>query len=105
MPAGDRPLLAWASDHHTFPLPETHPFPVAKYTRVRERLLAERVIGGDPLFASMDITVRRNAYGRQVDSFEADVDVSAYLDVKVWPLGQLTDSSFYVDDLFIGVAP
>ena len=38
-------------------------------------VLAERVIGGDPLFALMDITVRRNAYGRQVDSFEADVDV------------------------------
>lgn len=38
------PLLAWASDHHTFPLPDSHPFPVAKYTRVRERLLAERVL-------------------------------------------------------------
>lgn len=39
-----RPLLVWASDHHTFALPEHHPFPLAKYTRVRERLLAERVI-------------------------------------------------------------
>lgn len=39
-----RPLLAWASDHHTFPLPDSHPFPLAKYTRVRERLLAERVL-------------------------------------------------------------
>lgn len=38
-------------------------------------VLAERVEGGDPLFALFDITVRRNAYGRQVDSFEADVDV------------------------------
>ncbi len=38
-------------------------------------VLAERVVGGDPLFALFDITVRRNAYGRQVDSFEADVDV------------------------------
>ena len=28
-----------------------------------------------PLLGLMDITVRRNAYGRQVDSFEADVDV------------------------------
>jgi 5'-phosphate synthase pdxT subunit len=38
-------------------------------------VLADRVQGGDPLFALMDITVRRNAYGRQVDSFEADIDV------------------------------
>jgi 5'-phosphate synthase pdxT subunit len=38
-------------------------------------VLAERVRGGDPLFAVMDIGVERNAYGRQVDSFEADVEV------------------------------
>ncbi len=38
-------------------------------------VLAERVSGGDPLFGVMDIGVERNAYGRQVDSFEADVDV------------------------------
>ena len=38
-------------------------------------VLAERVIDGDPLLSLMDVTVRRNAYGRQVDSFEADVDV------------------------------
>jgi 5'-phosphate synthase pdxT subunit len=37
--------------------------------------LAERVEGGDPLLGLMDIGVRRNAYGRQVDSFEADLDV------------------------------
>jgi pyridoxal 5'-phosphate synthase pdxT subunit len=38
-------------------------------------VLAREVIGGEPLLGLMDITVRRNAYGRQVDSFEADVDV------------------------------
>ena len=38
-------------------------------------VLARRVDGGDPLFAVMDIGVQRNAYGRQVDSFEDDVDV------------------------------
>lgn len=38
-------------------------------------VLAERVVDGDPLLSLMDVTVRRNAYGRQVDSFEADVDV------------------------------
>ena len=38
-------------------------------------VLAERVIDGDPLLSLLDVTVRRNAYGRQVDSFESDVDV------------------------------
>jgi len=38
-------------------------------------VLAERVEGGEPLFALMDITVRRNAYGPQVDSFESDIEV------------------------------
>ena len=42
-------------------------------------LLADRVDGGgDPIeetFGGIDITVRRNAFGRQVDSFEEDVDV------------------------------
>jgi 5'-phosphate synthase pdxT subunit len=38
-------------------------------------VLARRVIGGEPLFALMDVTVRRNAYGRQVDSFETQLDV------------------------------
>jgi 5'-phosphate synthase pdxT subunit len=38
-------------------------------------VLAQRVAGGEPLFSLMDIGVERNAYGRQVDSFEADLDV------------------------------
>jgi len=38
-------------------------------------VMASEVIGGEPLLAVMDIGVRRNAYGRQVDSFEADLDV------------------------------
>jgi 5'-phosphate synthase pdxT subunit len=42
-------------------------------------LLADRIDdGGSPLpetIGGIDITVRRNAFGRQVDSFEADVDV------------------------------
>jgi pyridoxal 5'-phosphate synthase pdxT subunit len=43
-------------------------------------LLADRLDeGGSPLeetFGGIDMTVRRNAFGRQVDSFEEDVDVS-----------------------------
>jgi 5'-phosphate synthase pdxT subunit len=39
-------------------------------------LMARRAAGGEPpLLRLMDITVTRNAYGRQVDSFEADLDV------------------------------
>jgi 5'-phosphate synthase pdxT subunit len=42
-------------------------------------LLADRVDdGGSPLeetIGGIDMTVRRNAFGRQVDSFESDVDV------------------------------
>jgi 5'-phosphate synthase pdxT subunit len=38
-------------------------------------VMAEHVIDGEPLLSLMDVTVRRNAYGRQVDSFETDVEV------------------------------
>jgi 5'-phosphate synthase pdxT subunit len=42
-------------------------------------LLADRVdAGGSPLeatFGGIDMTVRRNAFGRQVDSFEEDLEV------------------------------
>jgi pyridoxal 5'-phosphate synthase pdxT subunit len=38
-------------------------------------VMAERVLDGEPLLSLVDVTVRRNAYGRQVDSFEADVNV------------------------------
>ncbi|MBN1977992.1 MAG: pyridoxal 5'-phosphate synthase glutaminase subunit PdxT [Anaerolineae bacterium] len=40
--------------------------------------IAQDVVDGkpdQPLLALMDVTVRRNAFGRQVDSFEADLDV------------------------------
>jgi 5'-phosphate synthase pdxT subunit len=36
-------------------------------------LMAREVGGGEPLLSLLDIRVARNAYGRQVDSFEADV--------------------------------
>ncbi len=41
-------------------------------------LLAKRVLDGtddQQTFAALDVTVRRNAFGRQVESFEADVDL------------------------------
>ncbi len=41
-------------------------------------LLADEVVDGlpgQPLLRGLDVTVRRNAFGRQVDSFEADLPV------------------------------
>ena len=41
-------------------------------------LLAERIADGDePVLGLLDITVQRNAYGRQLDSFEADLSIPA----------------------------
>jgi 5'-phosphate synthase pdxT subunit len=41
-------------------------------------LLADRIDDGDePVFSMLDIGVTRNGYGRQLDSFEADLDAPA----------------------------
>jgi 5'-phosphate synthase pdxT subunit len=37
----------------------------------------EGAIKGQETIGGLDVTVRRNAFGRQVDSFEADLDMSA----------------------------
>jgi 5'-phosphate synthase pdxT subunit len=37
--------------------------------------MAKEIFQDQPLLAVMDISVRRNAFGRQIDSFEADLDV------------------------------
>ena len=47
-------------------------------------LLARRSTDGDPpILPLIDIEVRRNAYGRQLDSFEADLDVPALGDEPI----------------------
>jgi pyridoxal 5'-phosphate synthase pdxT subunit len=38
-------------------------------------LLASEVAGEEPLLPLIDMTVERNAFGRQLDSFETDLDV------------------------------
>lgn len=46
-------------------------------------LMAREIVGAQDAphrLAVMDIAVRRNAYGRQVDSFEADLDVAGLQD-------------------------
>ena len=43
-------------------------------------LLADRIedgVAGQETIGGLDVFVRRNAFGRQVDSFEGDVDVTA----------------------------
>jgi len=48
-------------------------------------LLGREILDGRPdqrAFGAIDLVVRRNGYGRQVDSFEADLDVR-------WPEGAL----------------
>jgi 5'-phosphate synthase pdxT subunit len=47
-------------------------------------LLADRIVGGiegQQTLGGMDMTVRRNAFGRQVDSFEADLDMAGISDL------------------------
>jgi 5'-phosphate synthase pdxT subunit len=46
-------------------------------------MLADRIEGGvagQETFGGLDVVVRRNAFGRQVDSFEADLDVEGFED-------------------------
>jgi 5'-phosphate synthase pdxT subunit len=46
-------------------------------------LLADEVLDGlpgQPLLGGLDVTVRRNAFGRQVDSFETDLEVVGLAD-------------------------
>jgi acetoin utilization deacetylase AcuC-like enzyme len=51
-------LRAYYSDHFVLPLPEGHKFPMAKYSRLRERILADGVVAPEDLheapLASLD---------------------------------------------------
>ena len=49
-------------------------------------MLADRLvdaIDGQESFGGLDVTVRRNAFGRQVESFEADLDIPVLGEVPV----------------------
>jgi pyridoxal 5'-phosphate synthase pdxT subunit len=47
-------------------------------------LLSREITDGDaPVFPLLDISVKRNAFGRQLDSFESDLDVSVLGDKPV----------------------
>lgn len=50
-------------------------------------LLADRILDGtrdQQTLGGLDVTVRRNAFGRQVDSFETDLEVAGVSD-REWP--------------------
>ena len=52
-------------------------------------MLADRLldgIGGQETFGGIDMTVRRNAFGRQVDSFESDIPLRGIEDAAAHPL-------------------
>jgi 5'-phosphate synthase pdxT subunit len=80
IPGGESTTIAQLAEHYDLLQPIR--------TRIREGmpvygscagmiLLADRVldaIDGQKTFGGLDITVRRNAFGRQVDSFESDID-------------------------------
>jgi 5'-phosphate synthase pdxT subunit len=59
-------------------------------------LLAREIVDGDePVFPSLDIVVKRNAFGRQLDSFEADLAVPVSGGSKTvawWPCDSATSS-------------
>ena len=40
----------WSSARYTFPLPEGHRFPVAKYAMLRDRVVAEGIVAADRVF-------------------------------------------------------
>jgi 5'-phosphate synthase pdxT subunit len=47
-------------------------------------LVARDIVDGDePVFPLLDVSVKRNAFGRQLESFEADLDVSVLGDTPV----------------------
>jgi 5'-phosphate synthase pdxT subunit len=72
-------------------------------------LLASEVLDGRPdqrCFAAIDLSVRRNGYGRQVDSFESDLSMLAAVDGRpvLCRQGQVTVAAFHPelsDDLRI----
>ena len=49
-------MKAFYSDLFVLPLPETHRFPMAKYSRLRERLVAEEILPAHDLHVTDAIT-------------------------------------------------
>lgn len=67
-------------------------------------VMAQRITEGDqPLLGLMDITARRNAFGRQVDSFETDVEIQD-IDDTSHPFKAVFIRAPWIDEVGTGVA-
>ena len=67
-------------------LPEAQVLAFAR--AVDARIVAGEKRGGQPTLGLMDIGVARNAFGRQVDSFETDVEAPEVARATGWPAGR-----------------
>ena len=70
-------------------------------------LLADRIEGGaagQETFGGLDVVVRRNAFGRQVDSFEADLDVAGLPGADERPFHAMFIRAPWVEKVGTGVA-
>ncbi len=69
-------------------------------------MLADRLldgIGGQETFGGIDMTVRRNAFGRQVDSFESDIEVRGLAGGAQHPLRAVFIRAPWVEETGSGV--
>ncbi len=67
----DHKLHVWSSSHYVIPLPDGHRFPIAKYARLRERLVADGVVRADEVHdpaRATDEQLRRVHTSAYVDS-------------------------------------
>lgn len=69
-------------------------------------LLANRLLDAAPgqrTLAGLDVTVRRNAFGRQVDSFETDLEVRGILGAADGPVHAVFIRAPWVEEVGAGV--
>ncbi len=63
-------MKAYYTDHFVLPLPDTHRFPMRKYARLRERVLAEGVLSVDDLFVPPPATDAQILLAHDADYLE-----------------------------------
>jgi acetoin utilization deacetylase AcuC-like enzyme len=61
------PLTVWSSARYSFPLPDGHRFPVAKYALLREAVIGERVVAADRVLdpARVDVAELELVHSRE----------------------------------------
>lgn len=71
-------------------------------------LLADRIVGGidgQRTLGGLDVTVRRNAFGRQVDSFETDLRIEGVPDTEADPVHAVFIRAPWVDEVGPAATP